>query len=231
MEKYGVIPKKFTKAWWEYFWDYYKWHTIGGAVTLAVILITCVQCATRPHYDVTVTYAGDMIFMEQTIARLSEELAGHISDTDDNGKTLAYFQALTLAKDGTSQAGTEYNSAMSTKLILEFQTGDTYLFLFDRQELDRLLNRNSDEKLFVPLSEWVSSDISELKTAKQEGVDYAVDITGNKFFHSDMGLNMGDSLYIAVRRMRSKDENDEHQRRMYEQSIALANYILENNSI
>ena len=26
MEKYGVIPKKFTAAWFEYIWEYYKIH-------------------------------------------------------------------------------------------------------------------------------------------------------------------------------------------------------------
>ena len=23
-EKYGDMPKRFTKKWWEYFWDYYN---------------------------------------------------------------------------------------------------------------------------------------------------------------------------------------------------------------
>ena len=28
MEKYGVKPQRFTKAWFEYVWDYYKIHII-----------------------------------------------------------------------------------------------------------------------------------------------------------------------------------------------------------
>ena len=229
MEKYGEIPKRFTKAWWEYFWDYYKWHTIGTLFALAVITIGCVQCATRPEYDVTMTYAGEMVFMPETVDKINAELTPHIEDTDGNGEVMAYFQTFNIAKNGTSQAATEYNSAMMTKLTMEFQAGDTYAFLFNRQELDKLLNRSSQEEIFVPLSDWVSSDISGLKTAKQNGVDYAVDITGNKFFAEKLGLNMGDSLYIAVRHMRTRDTEDEKQQKMYEQSVKLANYILANN--
>ncbi len=229
MEKYGETPKRFTKAWWSYFWYYYKWHTLGTLLVIFVVAVTCTECAMRPEYDVTVTYAGDMIFLDPTVDKLRAELSEHIDDVDGNGKVMADFQSFNIAKDGTNQAGTEYNGAMLTKVALEFQTGDTYVFLFNRQELDRLLNRSSQEQIFVPLSEWAEGDMSSFKTAKQNGVDYAVNITDSKFFSQKLGLTMGDSLYIAVRRMRPRDTDDERQKKMYEQSIKLANYILENN--
>lgn len=229
MEKYGEIPKRFTKAWWDYFWYYYKWRVLGILLAVFVVAVTCIECAVRPKYDVTVTYAGEMVFLEPTVDKIRAEFSEHISDIDGNGKPMADFQGLNIAKDGTNQAGTEYNSAMLTKVALEFQTGDTYVFLFNRQELDRLLNRSSQEQIFVPVSDWARGDISGLKTAKNGGVDYAVDITESRLFAEKLGLTMGDSLYIAVRRMRSRDTDDERQHQMYEQSIELANYILENN--
>ena len=27
-EKYGEIPPRFTRAWWNYFWYYYKWRVV-----------------------------------------------------------------------------------------------------------------------------------------------------------------------------------------------------------
>ena len=27
-EKYGTVPPKYTAKWWQYIWDYYKWHII-----------------------------------------------------------------------------------------------------------------------------------------------------------------------------------------------------------
>ena len=41
-EKYGEVPPKFTKKWWEYFWDYYKWHVIITVV--AVLIASVTQC-------------------------------------------------------------------------------------------------------------------------------------------------------------------------------------------
>ena len=45
-EKYGEVPPKFTKKWWEYFWDYYKWHVIITVVAVLIASVTIVQCAT-----------------------------------------------------------------------------------------------------------------------------------------------------------------------------------------
>ena len=50
-EKYGEVPPKFTKKWWEYFWDYYKWHVIITVVAVLIASVTIVQCATRPKYE------------------------------------------------------------------------------------------------------------------------------------------------------------------------------------
>ena len=63
-EKYGEVPPKFTKKWWEYFWDYYKWHVIITVVAVLIASVTIVQCATRPKYDMNVVYAGHMNYSE-----------------------------------------------------------------------------------------------------------------------------------------------------------------------
>ena len=66
-EKYGEVPPKFTKKWWEYFWDYYKWHVIITVVAVLIASVTIVQCATRPKYDMNVVYAGHMNYSEEEI--------------------------------------------------------------------------------------------------------------------------------------------------------------------
>lgn len=229
MEKYGEIPKRFTKAWWEYFWDYYKWHTLGTLFAILLIAITCVQCATRVKYDIYVTYVGNMMFVDETIQKLRDELSQHIEDIDGNGQALLNFQALSLAADGTQQAGTEYDSSIRAKFMMELQTGDSYIYLMTKQELDRLLDRQDKEKIFIPVSDWSNIDISGFDTAKVDSVDYAVNITDNKFFAEKMGLTMGDSLYLGVRRMRTRDTDNEIQKKMFEQSKKLASWLLENN--
>ena len=42
-EKYGTIPKRFTPEWWEYFWMYYKVHTIAITLVILAVAITVYQ--------------------------------------------------------------------------------------------------------------------------------------------------------------------------------------------
>ena len=72
MEKYGEVPRRFTKAWWEHFWYYYKWHTFGVIFVAVMIAISCTECAMRDKYDVTITYAGEMVFMPQTVEKIRD---------------------------------------------------------------------------------------------------------------------------------------------------------------
>ena len=47
-EKYGVVPKRFTREWWDYFWMYYKWHTIAIAFVIIAVTVTIVQKINAP---------------------------------------------------------------------------------------------------------------------------------------------------------------------------------------
>lgn len=64
-EKYGTIPKRFTKDWWSYFWDYYKVHTLVTVGIIAAIIITIIQVRSTPKYDLYVTYVGDMYLTDE----------------------------------------------------------------------------------------------------------------------------------------------------------------------
>ncbi|MCX7715626.1 MAG: hypothetical protein N2171_07850 [Clostridia bacterium] len=225
MEKYGEIPKRFTKEWWDYFWYYYKWRVISIVFVVCVVSYTLVQCATNPRYDATISYAGDKYYYESITDKFCADLADTIDDIDNNGKKQILLQQITLAKDGTSRASTEYESGMRAKLLVEFQAGDTYLFLFSKQELDRLLDRESSEQIFVSLGDWVAQpDTVSDKTVKKDGVDCAVNLAGNKFMQEHY-INT-DDLYIAVRRVRSGDANNPKELAKYNNAIKIANYIL-----
>ena len=52
-EKYGTVPKKFTKEWWSWYWMYYKWHTIGVIFALFLVFLTFMESLTAEKYDLT----------------------------------------------------------------------------------------------------------------------------------------------------------------------------------
>ena len=58
MEKYGEIPKRFTKKWWEYFWDYYKIHTIATIAIVVAVASTISQCVNKIDYDLSLVTTG-----------------------------------------------------------------------------------------------------------------------------------------------------------------------------
>lgn len=224
MEKYGQIPPRFSKAWWEYYWYYYKWQTIGIAFVLLLLVITLVQCANKVHYDLQITYAGERVYTEQSIEALTSAMEQEIDDVTGNGKNDILFQQLTIAKEGTDNAATEYNYAMATKLDLEFQSTDTYLFLFSGEQVNRMLDRQYAEELFEAVDVWAAKPVDAAITSKKKGTAYAVSLADNAYLNS-LGFT-GDDLYLAVRKMPASDKKKAQQN--YHNAVRLANVILGN---
>lgn len=227
MEKYGELPKRFSKAWWEHYWYYYKWYVFAALAAVFLITVTCVQCANQPKYDVFITYAGVNVNTDEAIEAFCADLeANVIDDIDENGEKSVGYLPLTMGVDGTPGAATEFESGMQTKLVMEFQAGDTYLFLFSRQELMRLLDREYGDRVFMPVAEWADDfeSIPKGKLEQAENTDYAVNISGNPYF-KNLGFKT-DDLYIAIRYMRNADADKPKEQQAFSNAKAIGNYIL-----
>ena len=157
-EKYGVVPPKFTKEWWPYFWEYYKVHTIVAAFIIIAVVTTAVQCAGREKYDLNVTYGGKLSFDTELTPKLEEEFEKYIDDVDGNGEKNVFFQAMTISG---LQGYEQYDYALETKLQLEFQMENSFIFLLDKTQMDTLMKMDSAGETFTPVSEW--ADISDSK--------------------------------------------------------------------
>ena len=96
MEKYGTIPPRFSRAWWSYFWEYYKWHTIISAAIILLVGVTVYQSVTSPKYDLTITNAGGVQLADDMSDRLCADLGGIIADSDANGETNVFLQQLAI---------------------------------------------------------------------------------------------------------------------------------------
>lgn len=218
-EKYGVIPPKFTKAWWGYFWDYYKWYVIGITFVILCIAITLVQCATRKQYDLTVTYAGKLVFDESSTLSVENAMSQFTEDIDGNGESAVFFQALTISGAPGQE---QYDYVLQTKLDLELQNERSFIFLFDKDRLDNMLNRDYVADLYVPVSEWAPDLGSEFPTVEGvDGIVYGVDVSNSSFL-KELGINC-DDMY-AVLRVNTWD--DETNRAAYESSKAILKEIV-----
>lgn len=202
-EKYGTIPPKWTKEWWEYFWYYYKWHTIITAFAVLFVAVTVVQCATKPQYDITMTYAGHKLYSDGEMSRMAEGLEQYIDDIDGDGKQSIFFQQLNFMDEPGSE---EYDYASQSKLDIEFGNKRSFIFFYDKSELELMLERESALELYVPVSEWAEEMPDESLIYSKDGVAYAVSLE-NSVFLNENEIYCED-LYIMLRQNYYDDEEN-----------------------
>lgn len=204
-EKYGEIPPRFTKQWWDYVWYYYKWHIIITVLAVIIAAVTIVQCATRTRYDMTVVYAGHKNYSETEINRIQEILSEYISDIDGNGEKNVMFMPLMFVDNAGSE---EYDYAMQTKLDVSFTDDYTFIYLMDKQEAELYLHRENVDSTFVPVGDYISDvtlDWSDLLTADNDTA-YGVNVSGNSLFtENDIYC---DDLYAFVAVTSKTDEKN-----------------------
>ncbi len=203
MEKYGTIPKRFTKAWWEYFWTYYKLHTISLAIGLAIIISLLYQCANIKKYDFKLTVAGSTTFTEIQNAKIEEKLAPAAFDCDGNGEVNLLIQNLLL---DSKKNNTEYQVVMSQKLMVEFNVSDGLLFIFDEDVANIYLEDPACKDAFVPVAEWATEPYDDEKLAFSEGSAYGVNLSESKIL-SEIEFD-SENCYLMLRKMRADEKDD-----------------------
>ena len=201
-EKYGTIPPKWTKEWWEYFWYYYKWHVIITAAALILVAVTIVQCASRPVYDMYVVYAGHKNYTEEQSRSIENIIAPSVSDVDGNGKTLVMFKPYMFGDRAGSE---EYDYAIQTKLDLSMGDDCTFIYLFDKAQAQVQLNKSAVSDIFVPAKQWCDTEGKEVLTS-QDGTGYAANLSESAVLNEN-GVYCED-LYIMVKQNYKDDEKN-----------------------
>ncbi len=216
-EKYGTIPKRFTPEWWEYFWMYYKVHTITITLVILAVVFTVYQVCTQPKYDLNIAYVNNLFVDEQTQEKLLEEICGQIEDVDGNGEKSVYIEPLVFSEDS---AEAEYTTAVVTKLNLQYITDDILLFVFSDEKGKYLFGDNSLEGLFQPVSDWINDGVELTDDLLYKVGDKAYGVKINNTVLADMP----GELYVAVRNARPDADEDVLER--LKESNRLANYLI-----
>ncbi|MBQ3537237.1 MAG: hypothetical protein IJA39_01540 [Clostridia bacterium] len=223
MEKYGTVPKRFTKLWWEYFWDYYKWHTIATVFVAVLVLVTAVQCVTQTKYDMTITIAGDKYLSEEQKDGLSSALGDIIADCDANGEKNVFLQTLDMGAE-SANSDPQYQMAVSTKLMLEFTAGESFMFILSKDLMNQYLNSDGSESMFIPVSEWAKEEVPDELCSKSGGVAYGVNLKESAYFASQ-NIDMTD-MYLVVCTYRADSKKGEEQEIQLENSKTAASFLI-----
>lgn len=174
-EVYGVKPKMFTKEWWPYYWMYYKWHTIGIVFVAASIAITAVQCAMRPKYDLVITYGGTANIPQDTLDEISGELSEYVEDIDGNEQKNVFVQQLNFYND---IANAQIDSGLQQKHDAELTSNNTFLYIYDVDELAIIAGREHSSETYLDVHEWLDEDTLDALEAEGafDGVSEYVNI-------------------------------------------------------
>lgn len=199
-EKYGEVPPRFTRQWWDYIWYYYKWHIIITLTAIIVAAVTIVQCATRTRYDMTVVYAGHMNYSDEEIVRLQEILSKNITDIDENGETNVMFMPLMFVDNPGSE---EYDYAMQTKLDMSFTDDYTFIYLMDKAEAELYLQRENIADTFENTDLYTEDTDAEILRAP-DGAGYAVSLHDSALLRNN-NIYCED-LYVLIARNNTEDE-------------------------
>ena len=224
MEKYGEIPKRFTKNWWEYFWDYYKIHTIATVVAVVAIASTISQCVNKIDYDLSIVTAGLPTLSQVGDETLCTALSELCDDIDGKDGTNVYISQIPMGVEGTDP---EYEATLMQSFLIELGFGEGYIYLFSNECADSYLNRDDVVDSFLPVSDWGIGDI-DLEGRKIKlymGEVYALGMEGNSYLE-DAGINTAD-CYMMVRYPRYNEKDDEQALKRFENAKIAAKAIVQ----
>ena len=204
-EKYGTIPKRFTRKWWEYFWDYYKWHTLAVIFAIFFVVSWAYSALTAEKFDLKIVHFGRTIFGEDNTASLATQLEEVILDADENGEKNIELINLELMDDVQimqASALEQHNQSMHAKFFMTFADEYTYLYLVDAASFEDLQLHGRMDEFFLPIEKWGID--AEKNLPKDMGGDYAISIHKNPTLEEN-GCS-GDDLCILLKPCLIDDE-------------------------
>ncbi len=216
MEKYGTMPPRFSKDWWEHYWTYYKFHFLAIILIIFVIVELVHGCVTRVHYDIQIEYAAySQMPQDESITKLNDFLTSSSSDVTGNGKVEAHIGCSIAADPKSSAAAMQYENAVITKFMTQLQTSENQIYIVDKKFADKLIDFES----LLPVSEW-ATDIDDDAILENS----LISLSGNSTL-SEMGFDT-DYLYIGVLSLKDYEKNDEEAMSKFENAKHIANELI-----
>ena len=207
MEVYGEKPKLFTKEWWDNYFYYYKVHTIVAIVACFVIGYIVYTDLNATKYDLSIDYIAEMGITTEQCELIEQLAAENIDDVTGNEICDAYVMMLNMGESNDIQ----YAQAMQVKFMTEQAYSEAFVFIMSKQYADMMC----ESGIFEEASVWSGAD--------EEGE--CVSLVGCKAFEGS-GIPV-DDLYLAVRKLREEETDDEEQIAKYENGKKFAKYLID----
>lgn len=219
MEYYGPKPKKFTKEWWPYFWDYYKWHTIATVAAIVAIVATVVQVATQTKYDCSIVVAGNAALPYEYGEKFEQEISAVSYDIDENGEKNILLEQITFSADDIDAT---MASALRQKYDIKLVTDESFIFIMDEGLLKQTLEGESTKDCFAPLDMWLEEPVADENVYTVNGTSYAVKLTDSKIL-KNIGLENYE-VYAVLKHIYNQE--DEKMMKEFENAKNIMNALV-----
>lgn len=221
MEKYGTIPKKFTKAWWEYVWEYYKYHIAVALFAVFFVGSLIHTNLTRKYYDVYVTYIGLGSFNESVQAEFDNIIIPVAEDTNEDEELDSTYYVYNVENPADDELFTEYEYAAESKIIVDLQAGESYLYIMSAANVE---NMYEVSECFEPVTEFVSDMGDREVIMSKDGYPFAISMAQSQKL-AEKGIDTS-NMYIAVKKVYDNEKDEQRRLKVHKNSLNAAKQLL-----
>lgn len=207
-----TLPKAFTKEWFGYVWDYYKYHIIAVIIAVVVIIFTVAEITGKIRYDANINYVSTDVIEIETSEKIANDCAEVALDTNGNDRVDISFTQLNFTEENTKDANLYI--ALNNRLMSTFMVEDEFIYIMDEKMMNEVLSLEATEGVFLFASDW-ADDITD-------GEVYGASLKDSTFLKK-YGINT-EELYILVRMNYKSDDKSLVVR--HENAKKIANFIL-----
>ena len=210
MAEQFVKPKTFTKEWFGYVWDYYKWYMISGVFFIVLLVMFVVTFFTNDRSDANINFIATTIIPQEKAQKIEEICQKNSNDINENKNVDISFTQLNFTE--ANKEDIEAHRALMEKRMILYADEDELIFIVDSGMFSEVVESKYTEGMFVKSSEWVKGDYTKAG-------EYAVSLKGSTAF-KEAGIDSSE-MYILVAKNR-KDGLQEKERN----AINIANFLI-----
>lgn len=210
-------PERFTKEWWKYVRDYYRWTIITVIAVIIAVSTFVYGKLTKTEPDIKLAMAGNIVLQPENEDKFQLLLDQSVNDINEDGKKQV-FRPMYYIYYGATQTGADYQLAMSQKLSVELMAQEAFLFVFDKELANHYVNL--PDAAFLKTEKWAEGIPEALLLKDSYGRAYGVSLKNSSMLEQ-AGID-GSNMYLFIRLC----TNDEAKPK-YEESVRLAGKLIE----
>jgi hypothetical protein len=207
-----VLPKAFTKEWFSYVWDYYKYHILIGIAVIVLAIFTIVEITTAIKYDANINFVSTSVITQENADKITDacEIAG--IDIDENDEVNISFSQLNFTEQNLRDPSLYWT--MMNKLMATFATEEEYIYIMDEKMMNDIISMESTEGLFVPVDVWATTNDTEN--------EYGASLKNSTILQEN-GIDSSD-MFIMIREC--YNDNDKELKIKQENAIVIAKFLV-----